>query len=318
MKNILLRITRQVRYVFTERRNLFQNVFTTLAPIDLMLPIDGKFTVGQYIVISRLIDIESIAKGEEPVWHVKLSEAFSGQALTKETIKKNNASFISLVKSLDYYGISYNISHIFVNSTPFFIYTGTHRCGWCLYKNPLQPAPVRLTNLGWLFAYEDGEKFWENKGVSEEDLKILKKRLEELLMEYDLSLSVITSLQTENYENLRKQIEEIGKITNVEERKILSTADDDLNIDSELRGFIDKNQGNIIIHISVRLFKNHLYIRDDSIKSRILDETLGKIFAPPIKIKTIYYCPTITKSQELKIVLNNCSEITSCSTSISL
>jgi hypothetical protein len=99
---------------------------------DLLTYCDGNMTAGQYIIASRILDIEMIEKNQEPYWQNYLSELLSGSAQNNFV----NIKFINLVRSLNQRGLNPNIKSLTISESPMVLNDGTHRIAWCTLHLP--------------------------------------------------------------------------------------------------------------------------------------------------------------------------------------
>jgi hypothetical protein len=264
-----------------------------LAPIDLMIPVDGVITAAQYIIISRYIDIERLYEGKNTIWDKRLGEL---DDVNRQWTENDATYYRKLIKSLDSMGWDYNISSVFVNKEPLYAYNGTHRLAYALKRNPYQVIPIIAFNTGWLWSVEDGKRYWINKGLSCEEMDILTKKYVEVLKSVDKTLFLVVPKQRYNEfipdDNI--QLEEINEYRI--ERKIYNEYGYNKNICLLLNSYFNNN----IIVIRFSLKRQVLKICKHSLVSLYIDKYMMKY-----KTSDAYATQTITEANQFRLLLKS-------------
>lgn len=181
-----LKIKQKIRWMLEEivyliHRFLGQTYWFHLG--DLLTPCEGNVTAGQYIVVSRVLDIEKIIEGGDPEWQNLISDRICGHERSQEDKQKANQNFKLLVESLDSRGLNPNIAKCSISDNPVVLNNGTHRIGWCVLREPNMYVPCvreRHDLVPW-FPVE-GKKYFD-KILDKKQLDVLEDRFNKILKE---------------------------------------------------------------------------------------------------------------------------------------
>ena len=268
-----------------------------LAPIDVMIPINENMTVGQMIVVSRILDIESIRSGQDPFWANRLGECFYGKKLPQQKKKESNLYFKSLVACMDQIGWDYGISGMTVDTEPLTLFNNTHKLAYALLQNPCQVIPCNYRMDGWPWCKDDGVKFWLDKGLSDQEIKTLRDRYFKLFENIDTSKYIIIEKEEKNRTRLMQELKS---------RKfdILQTAELTINPQDLIKlGFKKKYyrllQRGLLIRVK---YKDYLTVNIR--KKRICSVKIDSLMRDT-HIKNYLYTPTITEKNRWKILLGH-------------
>lgn len=264
-----------------------------LSPIDMMIPVNGIITAGQYVIISRLIDYELILEGRPTKWDKRLTQLEKQGEWTEATANY----FRELVSSLDKYGWDFNLSSVYINRVPLYAYNGTHRLAYALKNNPYQVVPFTAFCDGWAWSREEGYKYWKNKGLGEDELKQLLNRYEILLEEIDSSLYIV--LPKNQYQSIID--DDYVNVVEAQVIKISKKLDLNVSFNRELTSLLGKVNSEIVV-LRCLLKKQLLSVRKHRIYSKYLDAYTKKY-----KSSQKYYTSTLTEANELRLLLKNYS-----------
>lgn len=194
------------------------------------------------------------------------------------------------------WGWDYNLSSVFVNRNPLFAYNGTHRLAYALKHNPYQVVPIIVYRNGWKWSGENGLSYWQAKGMSLEDLDILKNRLELLLSNVDRSLYIVF---------IKKSFRQIIKderliVTEKFDAKIVKDIGPNFGINKGLHALFKKNKDTELVILKCLLNNQILVFKNTGICSIPIEEYIEKY-----ENKALYYTSTITESNEFKILLDS-------------
>lgn len=228
---------------------------------DVLTPPNGEMTGGQYIVASRVLDIENRREGADAyLWQTRMASVGVNKELTPEMIKNWDNSFETLINSLDRRGYNPCYGDMgTITDNPLAINNGTHRLAYFSLKNedvflPYKLRYYRLSACRIWFPY-NGEKYFLDGGLSYEEIETLKDRYNRLLKEVR---TFLTGYSLNKYFPMVKSV--IEKYGNILEY---------VNVK-----FTDDNEYTIF-HFSP--YKQYLYIDGDKIKSRICENIRSEI-----------------------------------------
>jgi len=267
-----------------------------ISAIDLMQPVNGIITAAQLTIVSRMLDIELVRKGEDSSWDARLQEI--QRTVSAEECHAFCLQTRDIVESLDKYGWDYNLSSISVNRKPFFAYNGTHRMAYSLLKNPYQMIPITIDNDGWEWSSKDGVDYFREKGLSESEIQILVNRYYALINEYKYYYVLIVS------ENDSKRIHhEISSSSNIMIESVkkyrLVNGTEQSWWTKQDRSFVKGNLEKVIVAIHFDMLEKDIFCHKGVFGSKKIEQWLKTI-----GIKSYMYSPTITRAIELDIWLN--------------
>ena len=291
-----MNILESIKYRYNRRFKSGKHTF--ISAIDLMQPINGRFTAAQATIITRMLDIESIRRGEKPYWAVRLAnlrEKFSQEAI-EGFIRQSEG----LVESMDKYGWDYNLSSVMVNREPFYAYNGTHRMAYALLNNPFQMVPICIDYDGWNWSIEDGIKHFGERGLTKDELETIQNRYIQLIADYKYPYQII--VPQESSAVVEDAIKTIGDIESVKECTINNQTYPSWFSKRDKRFFQEVH--NIAI-IRFYTTKKDISYKNGEFHSKTIESILASL-----EIKRYTYTPTVTKSIEMDIWLKeNCKEI---------
>lgn len=279
-----------------QRGYLHQHYDTYLSPLDLMVPLDGKVTIGQLIIVSRMLDIERIRNGEDSYWEMHLARYHRNKIFSDDEIKERQAYFKSLVQTLDQKGWDFNVRVVTINEEPLFSYDGTHKLAYAILEKPQQVLPCTSRCYGWSMCKQDGVEYLKERGVDDNEISALLGRYNKLMADVDFSKYII--IRKSDYNELK--IAQLAKELDIEIIK-----------NNELAGqvadagkILHNKQLSKVINDPCRVLK--ILIKKDTLavqvgEKRICSEKIDQLMKNA-KIKMFYYTPTITEANELRIV----------------
>ena len=223
---------------------------------DLLTPLDGKMTGGQYIIASRMLDIKLARKAKPYYWWIYINELYYNKPVTKEEITKFNVDFDIIIESLDkngyntFYGDSCSIYQ-----NPVIINNGTHRIAYLSLYYPNSYITYNIDNVIWFD--KDGKNFWSEKGMTNNKQKLLENQFKKIIHN-NVRTYLFGYCKTEIFEIVQNVINNYGSIFEIVLFK---------NRNEEFAGF------------HFYLNKQHLYIENFKIFSVYCNEIITKISA---------------------------------------
>ncbi len=181
---------------------------------DLLTPVDGKVTGTQYIIASRIADIQNYRNGKPFYWDMYLSECVHGYKYSLDVTKKFHFLFENLIKSMDKNGF-YDLNSLgfLFSKKPLMIMQGTHRLA-CLCESATNTYVHCEADKEICYGGIEGYNYWLSKGISSKNLKFLEK------IYYDAISKIRTELtgyvEENEFANVEECIKEYGSIKNTE------------------------------------------------------------------------------------------------------
>lgn len=216
---------------------------------DILTPCNGVITTVQYIIASRMLDIEEIENGKQCVWAYKINT----RKFSEDEKNKHNDTFLKLINSLKKNGYSpfYDMEQLpeLVVNGPCIVNHGTHRIGYFALNNPTIQLPFRYV---WDSSFPlNGFDYWKQNGIEESVLKCLEDKLNSVLAER-IRTYLSGYCKEEFFYTVEKEIKKFGNI--IESTKL------------------KKNNG-IYVLFNFRLDKQLLYVD----KKQLLSEPVQEI-----------------------------------------
>lgn len=143
---------------------------------DVLAPCRGKMTGGQFIVASRILDIERIRSGTNPYWQNHLCEAIYGEKMTEAHKAKSNDGFMRLVESIDARGLNPAFAQCSIANHPLVLNNGTHRVAYLAAtgKNGYLPFVCTQRDSKPWFPL-DGREYFSKRGLDGKELDLLEE-----------------------------------------------------------------------------------------------------------------------------------------------
>ena len=280
-----------------QRGYLHQHFDTYLSPIDFMVPLDGKVTIGQLIIVSRMLDIERIRKGEDSYWEMHLAHYHRNRNFSDEEIKDRQTYFRNLVQTLDQKGWDFNVRVVTMNEEPLFSFDGTHKLAYALLEKPQQVLPCTSRCDGWSMCKEDGVDYLKKKGVDDKEISTLMDRYNRLMADVDYSRFIIIRNADFNESKTNEVAKNLG--IDVIWNQDICLAKSELGRVAYNRDVFRVLQGPCKI-LKINTDRDTLNINMK--KKRITSEKI-EVFLNGLNIKNYYYTPTITEANQIRIVL---------------
>lgn len=283
--------------IITKRGCLRQHFDTYLSPIDFMVPLDGKVTIGQLIIVSRMLDIERIRRGQDSYWEMHLAHYHRNKNFSDEEIKDRQTYFRNLVQTLDQKGWDFNIRVVTMNEEPLFSFDGTHKLAYALLEKPQQVLPCTSRCDGWSMCKEDGVDYLKKKGVEESEILTLMERYNRLMADVDYSRFIIIRKADFNESKTNEVAKNLG--VDIIWNQNLCLAKSELG-----RVAYNRNVYRILQEPCkiLKIKSNRDTLNINMKKKRITSEKI-EVFLNGLNIKKYYYTPTITEANQIKIVL---------------
>lgn len=268
---------------------------------DLFLPFEGYITAGQYILVSRILDIESANQGGggseiEFRWQTRLTECVNKKKQSYEEKKKSDLYFKKIIDSMSEYGFNPYISALGLASVPLLFNDGSHRLAYLFCKDYNAYVPVQIRSLKPWFPL-DGYAYWKNKGLTLDELSELNDRYGKILtteIHSQISGFIKAKLLTENVISLIKEYADFQiyeKIQKVNKRLITQG--------KVVASFHNED----VVIFRMHPIKQSMYYHHGSIRSKYFDELNIKISKVLHTKKWGYVAATVTESLELECLL---------------
>lgn len=286
-----------------QRVYLRQHFDTYLSPIDFMVPLDGKVTIGQLIIVSRMLDIERIRRGEDSYWEMHLAHYHRNRDFSDEEIKDRQTYFRKLVQTMDQKGWDFNVRVVTMNEEPLFSFDGTHKLAYALLEKPQQVLPCTSCCIGWSMCKEDGVDYLKKKGVGQSEISTLMERYNRLMADVDYSRFIILRNTDFNESIVYEKSSNIGIDVIWNHNVHLAK--------SELCRVAYNRDVFRILQVPCKILKintNRDTLNIDMKKKRITSEKI-ELFMKELHIRNYYYTPTITEANQIRIVLGQFVEI---------
>lgn len=248
---------------------------------DLLCPYDGKITAMQYLVITRLIDIENFYLGEKKFLYQTRFSKHDNRP--EEFISKGNELFEKLLINIDKYGFVYreNDEPIHITVDPLIYNHGSHRLGAMIYhRNKISIMNNIYVYVNFSFRRSwlplDGEKWLSEYGFSTLEIENITNKYNTILNEFRTDISGVC-LST--YKDVvLSYIDEIGTI-------------------SRLVYFDDNRQ----ILFFIKLKKQKMYLDNSCFKSVYVEQVSTKI--SNVLKEWGWICNSVTQSIESELAL---------------
>ena len=292
------------RYLLNGEYN-YETVYLTLG--DLLSPIDGKITKTQLTVISRIIDIEQAENVDIKsrfLWQEKVCKAFD----YKKYVSRNHFEWVSyfqgLLDSLDYYGHITNVSSFTAIRDPLTPFTCTHRLAWFVVNRSKDYIPVRVVESTLDPEFFDGKKCFNNKGFSKKDLGILATKYKQIKKSLDSDLCCLICSKFLNG-SIISLIKESGDCK-IHQNVTISVFDFEHEqfFSPHLKKFKQFYSGEEMTYVTIRLKKQHLYLRGARVYSKYVDRLSKKISRFLYTEKWGYIAATIAESKEMECLFD--------------
>lgn len=182
---------------------------------DLLTPCEGYMTAGQYLIASRILDVEELDKGRMPEWQNLLTDGIYGEKTIQDK-EKANLKFKLLLESLDSRGLNPNIAKCSISDNPLVLNNGTHRIAWCALREPniYLPCVLDRHDLKPWFPI-NGEQYFTGI-LNHEQLEALKCRYDKLL-KGDIRTDLTACINKSKKAELSGLLNEYGEITGCSE-----------------------------------------------------------------------------------------------------
>ena len=178
-----------------------------VTPADLIIPpYKGRPTVQQFIVVSRVLDIENIKPGYFQYWEKKLTELHNKKPPVFD--KHNSLTFYELVQILNQYGLKPELSTVEAGIAPATINNGTHRLAYFIVTHKMNKfIPVRPGYTLWFPV--DGIEYYIKLGMTNEDINTIISKHNQIISSLDCEyIALIDNEHTKssNFCDIAKQI----------------------------------------------------------------------------------------------------------------
>ena len=171
--------------------------------LDLLMPYNGLLTAHQYIIISRILDIESFLGGGYFFWQRRITLLDGLEKLSNMDLERLDERFYDLLTSLKEKGFDPSIDNIVISRHPVELLNGTHRLAWlALFDKKIQIPCVSVEDYS-IFPV-DGFQWLKCINLPEKEIFFIKERYDRLLAENNHYLLAIANINI--YHKLKEEI----------------------------------------------------------------------------------------------------------------
>lgn len=172
------------------RKWIYTNPKYELNYLDLLMPFNKVGSAHQYIVTSRILDIERFLEGKSFFWQRHLTLLDGIEKLNVQDFEKLDKQFCDLIISLKENGYNPDIDSITISRHPVELLNGTHRLAWIsLFEKNLDIPCVSVDDYS-IFPV-NGDQWLKTINLPIRDSNLIKKRYNKLLHDNEYYLLAI-------------------------------------------------------------------------------------------------------------------------------